>query len=243
MRRALVLVATVGGWVLAINLTVSAVAPPGPVYEVEVATTYASATFPEITDPSPDRLTPAAALPSITSTAPTTSTTAAPSTTTAPPTTTTAAPTTTTTRPKPKPTTTSTTNTTAAPTTTAAPAGSFSSSAESDFVNRINGLRADNGLPALKVDGDLKAYARNWAEHMATVDKFQHSDIGDLLNPWTIVGENIGKGGSVASLFQALVNSPGHYANMVEDAFTHVGVGVWIDDDGTMWTTHVFAGK
>ena len=39
---------------------------------------------------------------------------------------------------------------------------------------------------------------------------------------------------------QAFINSPAHYANLVDPAWTHVGVGVTIAADGRMYTTHNF---
>lgn len=52
--------------------------------------------------------------------------------------------------------------------------------------------------------------------------------------------ENVGRGGSVGGIFNALANSGGHRVNMLGD-FTHFGVGVWVDGDGVIWTTHVFS--
>lgn len=77
---------------------------------------------------------------------------------------------------------------------------------------------------------------------MAETDNFVHSNIKVLLGPWSTVGENIAWGYSVASMFDGLNASPGHHANMVNTAFTHVGVGVWVDADGRIWTAHVFGG-
>lgn len=192
------------------------------------------------TTPSPDSsiTTTTAAAPS-TTLAPTT-TTRAPTTTTtkAPTTTTTKAPTTTTTKAP-------TTTTTVAPTTTttAPPAGgSYSAGSESQFVNLINGVRADLGVPPLTVSSSLKSYARDWSHHMASTNTFAHSNIGSLLGPWSTVGENIAYGWSVQSMHDALVASPGHYANLTSENFTHIGVGVWIEDGGKIWTTHVFGG-
>jgi len=194
---------------------------------------------------------------STTSTAPSTTTTdVAPSTTTsttaAPPTTTTKpAPTTTTTKPAPTTTTTKpapTTTTTVAPpptttTTTAAPGGgSFSGGSESQFVSLINSVRADLGVPALSVSSSLTTYARDWSFHMSDTNNFAHSNIGSLLGPWSTVGENIAYGWSVTSMHNALVASPGHYANLTNPSFTHIGVGVWIESGGKIWTTHVFGG-
>ena len=48
------------------------------------------------------------------------------------------------------------------------------------------------------------------------------------------------KGGSVGSVFDALRASGGHFSIMVGD-FTHVGIGVWVDGNGTVWTAHLFA--
>ena len=39
---------------------------------------------------------------------------------------------------------------------------------------------------------------------------------------------------------QAFINSPAHYANLVDPAWTHVGVGVTFAADGRMYTTHNF---
>jgi uncharacterized protein YkwD len=154
-------------------------------------------------------------------------TTVAPTTTEAP--TTMAAPTTTEAAP----------TTTQAPTTTAAaPDGSFNSSYELQFRGLINGLRST----PLASDASLNSYARNWARHMAESNDFSHSTIGSLLGPWRAGGENIAWGYSVSSMFNGLDNSPGHHANMVNESFTHVGVGVWVEPDGRIWTAHVFGG-
>jgi uncharacterized protein YkwD len=75
---------------------------------------------------------------------------------------------------------------------------------------------------------------------MATSGDLSHSNIGSLLGEWSSVGENVGYGGSVGGIFDALVASSGHRANILGD-FTHVGVGAYRDAGGTLWTAHVFA--
>jgi uncharacterized protein YkwD len=35
------------------------------------------------------------------------------------------------------------------------------------------------------------------------------------------------------------VDSSGHNTNMLGE-YTHMGIGVWIDGNGTVWTAHVF---
>jgi uncharacterized protein YkwD len=199
--------------------------------------------FPSVTPASTSSTTaPPVVAPTTTTTAPTTNTSAAPTTTTtrpAPVTTTTAPPVVTTTTVAPA------TTTTVAPTTTttvAAATGSFSAAAESEFISKINGLRASVGVAGLSANGDLNNYARWWAKQMADSGNFSHSDIGSLLNPWSVVGENIGYGPSVTTVFNALVNSSGHYKNMVDARFTSVGVGAYVDATGRIWTAHVFGG-
>lgn len=176
------------------------------------------------------------------------------STTTTLATTTTAAPSTTTTEQAPSTTAAQrSTTTTAAPTTTSPPttsppttsppttsAGSFVGSAESEFASRINSYRSSNGLPALKRSGSLDSYARNWAKQMGLNGDLSHSNIGSLLSSWNAVGENVGMGGSVSVIFDALKGSSGHADNMKGD-WTHMGIGVWQDSSGTLWTCHVFA--
>ncbi|MGA8039539.1 MAG: CAP domain-containing protein, partial [Acidimicrobiia bacterium] len=60
-----------------------------------------------------------------------------------------------------------------------------------------------------------------------------------LLPPWSAAGENVGTGGSVGSIFDALVGSSGHRANMLGD-YTHMGVGVFVDGAGRLWAVHLF---
>lgn len=173
-----------------------------------------------------------------------TTSTTAPSTTTT--TTTTSAPTTTSpgsaSSGSPESTASSTSTTTTEPpaTTTTTTAGGFVGSAENEFASSINSYRSSDGLPALSRSGSLDSYARSWAEQMAANGGLSHSDVGSLLGQWGAVGENIGVGYSVSALFGAFVDSPDHHSNIVGD-FTHVGIGVYQDADGALWTTHVFA--
>ena len=67
-----------------------------------------------------------------------------------------------------------------------------------------------------------------------------HSNLNSLVPPWSGAAENVGRGGSPSGIFGMLKGSPGHRANMLGD-YTHVGIGVWMDSNGTIWTAHVFA--
>lgn len=136
----------------------------------------------------------------------------------------------------------STTSTSTTTTTTTAPApdpSGFRSDYESDFVGRINSLRKSNGDASLSRSGSLDKRARDWAKKMAESGKLQHSDLGSLVPPWQAAGENLGTGSSVAGIFDALASSGSHRSTMLGN-YSHVGVGVWVDSNGTLWTAHLF---
>jgi hypothetical protein len=57
--------------------------------------------------------------------------------------------------------------------------------------------------------------------------------------PWIKLGENVGSGPSAPPIMSAFINSPKHYQNIVDPAFTFIGVGVvWVGNQ--MFTTHRF---
>ena len=127
------------------------------------------------------------------------------------------------------------------PPTTSAPsaAPTHDPGAENQFASSINSYRSSNGLPALTRSGSLDSHARAWAQQLVENGSLSHSNIGSLLGDWSAVAENVGYGGSVGGVFDALVGSSGHRQNMLGD-YTHVGIGVYRDAEGTLWTTHVF---
>jgi len=261
MRRAMALATATAAWVLLIQVASTGMAPPvvvelapldvafsdpNPVDEsleltlsptnpallvlpvrASGATTTTTQVFPTVTVASSTTTTTVPATTTTSTAKPVTTTTAAPVTTT------TAAPVATTAPPA--------TTTSTVPATTAA-TGSFSAPAESEFISKINALRSSVGVAGLAANGELTNYARWWAKQMADSGNFSHSDIASLLDPWTTVGENLGYGPSVTSVFNALVASTGHYNNMVDPRFTSVGVGTYVDSTGRIWTAHVFGG-
>jgi uncharacterized protein YkwD len=52
----------------------------------------------------------------------------------------------------------------------------------------------------------------------------------------------VGEGPTVMSLHDAFVASPGHYHNIVNPNFTHMGVGVVLTPEGRIWVSFVFGG-
>ncbi len=111
---------------------------------------------------------------------------------------------------------------------------------DADFVFRVNAARSAAGLGAYRDAPDLAAVARVHAERMGRGNTLYHNPnlTTDVVN-WDSVGENVGYGGSVANLHQALLNSPGHRANILDTTYTEVGVGTYWAG-GTLWVAEVF---
>ena len=113
---------------------------------------------------------------------------------------------------------------------------------ESQFVSRINSLRASKGLNQLTVDGQLQGVARRWTDRMVAAGQISHNPnlASEVSGGWTKLGENVGVGYDVDGLMQAFINSPAHYKNLVDPEWTHLGVGATVSADGRIYTTHNF---
>jgi len=112
---------------------------------------------------------------------------------------------------------------------------------ESEFVNCINSLRASEGLGLLETHGQLVTKARNWAATMADAGEIWHSDLADGITvQWRRLGENVGMGGTVGALCDAFEASPSHFENLIDPGFRNVGIGVFLDAEGTIFVSEVF---
>src|SRR5436305_10088529 len=111
---------------------------------------------------------------------------------------------------------------------TAAPAHANAPNDEALFVAKINDLRASVGVQPLVVDPGMTQVAENWTEQMAAQGDISHNpNLHAQLTPnRTKLGENVGMGPSVDSVFSAFVASPHHYANLTDPDFNRVGVAV-----------------
>ena len=125
------------------------------------------------------------------------------------------------------------------------PAGATASD-EASFIARVNQTRAAKGLPALQADSQLRNLARGWSTSMqngvcGSGNFICHASpiSAGVTHDWAKLGENVGTGPDIASVMDAFIASPGHYANIVDPEFTHIGVGV-VWDGGRMYTTHRF---
>jgi serralysin len=114
---------------------------------------------------------------------------------------------------------------------------------ENLFLNLVNETRAQAGVAPLSQDAELLDAARDHDQFMDENDVFSHTGINGS-DPGTRItdagygflswGENIAwaTGGlnesTVHTLHDLLVNSPGHYANMINPNFAEVGIGLQV---------------
>ncbi len=94
---------------------------------------------------------------------------------------------------------------------------------EKEVFNLINQQRINNGLPALKVDNEVKRVARIKAQDMVDNNYFSHTSPTygspfDMLKSFKIsynsAGENIAGNSSNSGAVNAWMNSSGHKANI-----------------------------
>lgn len=113
---------------------------------------------------------------------------------------------------------------------------------ERSFARKINSARLGAEVGRLRLDPELSRAARGHSRAMARKNLLHHTPTNRLkwkVTNWTILGENVGVGGSVPSLHQAFMDSAPHRANIVLNQFRHVGVGV-VKANQRMWVTVIF---
>jgi hypothetical protein len=132
----------------------------------------------------------------------------------------------------------------------AAPGAAGAASTPADeavFLAKINGLRASVGLAALSSDAALAATSCTWNDQLIVANALSHDPnlsaaIASVEPNWRKGGENVGMGGTVDSLFDAFVASPGHYQNLVDPQYSRVGICAARSPSGKLFTTHRFLG-
>lgn len=106
---------------------------------------------------------------------------------------------------------------------------------EREVFNLINQQRANNGLPALKIDDEVQRVARIKAQDMVNNNYFSHTSPTygspfDMLKSFKVsyntAGENIAGNSSNSAAVTAWMNSSGHKANILNGSFNYTGIGV-----------------
>lgn len=113
--------------------------------------------------------------------------------------------------------------------------------AEARFVERIDGARRAQGLPAFVVAADLRDVARRHAQRMAERGEPYHNPaLTSEVQGWDLVAENVGVGQDADGLHDAFMASQVHRDNILHRGLAEIGVGVVRSSDGRMWVVQVF---
>jgi uncharacterized protein YkwD len=120
---------------------------------------------------------------------------------------------------------------------------------------RANADRAAHGLPPLAFDYDLLEIARARAHAQIELPRLSHTGAaGEIIllqlltdrgAPYYLAGENLARlvgpeTTAAARAEEALMNSPGHRANILDTAFDRLAVGVARDGQGRIIFAQVF---
>ena len=122
---------------------------------------------------------------------------------------------------------------------------------EQQMLALVNQERERAGLPALQADMRLVLVARKKAQDMVDKNYFSHTSPTygspfDMMKAagitYRTAGENLAGSFSVESAHRALMNSEGHRRNILNPAFTHVGIGIVRGGPYGMMFTQMFIG-
>ena len=117
----------------------------------------------------------------------------------------------------------------------------------------INKIRHEHGLRPLQEDAELRAVAMDHSDDMAARGFFDHRNpdgkrpadrVLAAKLPYRAIAENIQMSQSVRNPVQTAVDawmdSKGHRENILDDRYTHSGIGIQIRDDGSVYFTQLF---
>lgn len=115
---------------------------------------------------------------------------------------------------------------------------------EQQVIDLVNNIRVQNGLSRLKANWELSRVARYKSQDMHDKNYFSHTSPTygspfEMMRAFGIsyrtAGENIAKGYTTPqAVVNGWMNSPGHRANILNSAFTQIGVGYV--SSGYYWT-------
>ena len=128
-------------------------------------------------------------------------------------------------------------------------------SMEANLLGLLNGERAQLGVPALQVDDQLEALARQRSQDMADRGYFSRvtpegSMVFDVMNemgiPYQLAGGNLAHNSaspqdSPSVAHKGFMGSPAHAQDDHNPQFNRVGIGVAQASDGSTYFTELFA--
>ena len=125
----------------------------------------------------------------------------------------------------------------------------FDSDAETQIFAALNRSRVEAGVPALKLDPKLREAARRHSLLLARRHVLSHQFSGEATLTerlrsagifFTAAAENVGMNTAVGDVNDMFLRSPGHRANMLNGAYSSVGIGV-VHAGPAYWVTEDFA--
>jgi uncharacterized protein YkwD len=125
-----------------------------------------------------------------------------------------------------------------------------SEAAKRELVQLTNALRSAASLGAVELDEELSRVAQAHSDDMRAHSFMGHvspttGDVSARLKAAAVpvgeAGENVAFVTSAAEAHRGFVGSPGHRAVLLGDRYTHVGIGVTPDGNGSIYVTEVFA--
>ncbi|MDD2435368.1 MAG: SafA/ExsA family spore coat assembly protein [Bacilli bacterium] len=121
---------------------------------------------------------------------------------------------------------------------------------ETEVIRLVNQERQKNGVPPLTENTELSRIARLKSNDFVNNNYFSHNSPTygspfEMLRTFGVnfsaAAENIASGQRTAEeVMNTWMNSSGHRANILNQAYNQIGVGVARDSDGTLYWTQLF---
>ena len=117
-----------------------------------------------------------------------------------------------------------------------------------DVVRLTNAERVKAGLPALSYNSTLEKGAMIRAQEI--IQSFSHTrpdgskfyTVFEGGYAYSAIGENLAAGfNTAASVVDGWMNSDGHRANILKEAYTQIGIGIKKDAEGRIYWVQIFA--
>lgn len=120
----------------------------------------------------------------------------------------------------------------------------FLAAEEVELGRLLNEERVQRGLPELQTADALRTIARRHSQRMMAEGTIFHSstfalEIEAVFPDWASVGENVGVSPDVPSVHRAYMDSPGHRANILNENWGFMGIGM-VTGDNRMFSTQNF---
>ncbi len=141
----------------------------------------------------------------------------------------------------------------AGPSTATTPSPTLVASTISSVLTLTNAERRQAGVPELRENNQLTHAAQLQSEQMGSMSHMDHvlpgapypsppDRLAAVSYEWSAYGENVAMGQhSGTEVVTAWMNSPGHRANILNPAYTEIGVGYALDNTGRPYYAQVFA--